>query len=140
MGQSKVEYLVSLAVALFLVSGLGAARAEDGNAMNGKKHFRQCGVCHSLEKGKTKVGPSLAGLFGRPAASVAGYRYSSSLAEAGEKGLVWDEEQVFAYLGDPTAFLKRYLDRRQVKNKMKNKFKKEAFRRDVIAYLRKAAR
>ncbi len=128
--------VAALMVALFVAA---PALSDDGDPLKGEKSFRQCGVCHSLKTGKTKVGPTLAGLFGRKAASIGGYKYSSALREAGDRGLVWDEDQVFSYLKNPTAFLKSYLGKDKISNKMKNKLKKEQIRRDIIAYLRQAA-
>ena len=53
---------------------------------NGQRQFvRKCSICHSLEPvgsdpgGARRAGPSLHGLFGRPAGTVAGYRYSDAL-------------------------------------------------------------
>ena len=62
------------------------------------------------------------------------------MKEAGEKGLVWNEENLFAYLEDPTKFLKGYLKQDKVSNKMKNKFKKKDLRLNIIAYLKEAAK
>jgi len=139
MRKNRVSGIVPVAALMVALFVAAPAFSDDGDPLKGKKSFRQCGVCHSLKMGKTKVGPSLAGLFGRKAASINGYKYSSALREAGDEGLVWDEEQVFSYLKNPTAFLKRYLGKDKISNKMKNKFKKEQFRRDIIAYLRQAA-
>ncbi|MEM7718302.1 MAG: c-type cytochrome [Pseudomonadota bacterium] len=49
---------------------------------NGERQYqRKCSICHSLtDDGARRAGPHLAGLFGRPAGSVAGYRYSDTVA------------------------------------------------------------
>ena len=124
-------------VATFSVSGAALA---DGDAAKGKKNFRQCKACHDVRAGRNKVGPSLHGLIGRTAGTAAKYKYSTGLKAAGAKGLTWDEKNLFTYLKDPSAFLKEYLGKKSVKNKMKNKYKKEGFRRDVIAYLMEATK
>ena len=42
--------------------------------------YKKCAKCHSLRKnGRRRSGPHLAGLFGRRAGSVPGYRYSAAL-------------------------------------------------------------
>ena len=126
-----------LAACLTLACGPALAA---GDAAKGKQDFKICNACHSLEAGKNRVGPSLHGLFGRKAGTAEGYHYSTGMKEAGEKGLVWNDETIFAYLADPHAFLKKYLNKSSVSNKMVNKFPKEEFRHDVIAYLKEATK
>ena len=110
------------------------------NAETGKSQFGQCRACHSLDKGKIGVGPSLNGVFGRTAGTAEKYSYSSDMKAAGEKGLKWDEANMFEYLADPAAFLKKYLNKDSVSNKMPNKFPNEDLRKNVIAYLKEAAK
>ena len=45
-----------------------------GDAAAGEAAFVQCKVCHSVEEGKVKLGPSLQKVIGRTAGSNAGYR------------------------------------------------------------------
>jgi cytochrome c len=130
--------IIVLVAAGFLATTAGAL--ADGDPEAGKKHFRQCGVCHGLEHNKRKIGPPLRDVIGRKAGSASGYKYSASFLEAGEKGLVWDKDNLMTYLENPTAFVKSFLGKDKVKIKMFNKFKKEAFRRDVIAYLEEASK
>jgi nitric oxide reductase subunit C len=70
----------------------GQPAASSGNADNGKKLFNEpviasagapgCATCHSLEKGKTLVGPSLAGIATDAANTVkeAGYKGKATTA------------------------------------------------------------
>ena len=51
-----------------------------------------------MEPGKTILGPSLAGIIGRKAASEAGYNYSPAMKQA---NFVWDAKTLDAYLSDP---------------------------------------
>jgi cytochrome c len=52
---------------------------------SGDKMFgQQCGACHSATPGETRVGPSLAGVVGRKAGTVAGYQYSAALKKSGQ--------------------------------------------------------
>jgi cytochrome c len=48
--------------------------------------------------GVNKVGPSLAGIVGRPAGSIPGFRYSE--ANKGS-GITWTEQELYVYLEDP---------------------------------------
>ena len=59
--------------------------------------------------------------------------YSDSMKEAGEAGLVWDEEHFVSYVQDPTAFLRDYLDDPKARGKMT--FKLTSGMEDVYAYL-----
>ncbi|MGF1658919.1 MAG: c-type cytochrome [Rubrimonas sp.] len=60
---------------------------------NGERQFvRKCSICHSLTPdGGRRAGPSLHGLFGRPAGTLASYDYSEALERA---TIVWTEETV----------------------------------------------
>jgi cytochrome c2 len=66
----------------------------------------------------------------RKAGSIEGFSYSPANKEAGSKGLVWTEENLFKYLENPMAFMP--------KTKMIfPEIKDEQDRKDVIAYLNK---
>jgi nitrite reductase (NO-forming) len=82
-------------VALFLYPLAGIAQDE---VAAGKKVFRKCQACHSVEAGVNKVGPSLAGVLGRKAGSVEKYNYSRPMKEA---AFAWDEAALDAFLADP---------------------------------------
>src|SRR5262245_10071559 len=84
--------LVSL-VALFAGSALAAV-----DPAKGEKIFAKCKACHTIEAGKNKIGPSLAGLIGRKAGTAEGYSYSDAMKNS---GLVWDEDTLFKYLENP---------------------------------------
>ena len=62
-------------------------------------------------------------MVGRAAGTVEGTRYGKSLVAAGEAGLVWDEEQMVAYLLDPKKFLQTYLDDSKARSKMSFKMR-----------------
>jgi hypothetical protein len=49
--------------------------------------------------------------------------------------LVWSEEMIVAYLEDPTAFLRDFLQDPRARAKMAFRLRKEQDRRDVVAYL-----
>lgn len=132
-----MKFASAIVAALMLSLSAGPGHADaDGDAAKGKKQFSRCKSCHSVKEGKNKIGPSLFGIVGRPAAGAAKYKYSAGLKAAGEKGLKWDEDTLKKYLKNPTAFLKEYLGVKSVKNKMKNKYRKESLRENIIAYLK----
>lgn len=126
----------SLLFFIFLSISASAQSFSDGDIAKGKKLFRKCAACHQIGEGaKNRVGPILTGVIGRPAASVEGYKYGKHLKQAGEDGLVWSKEEIFAWLGNPKKFLSEKLDDKKAKTKMSLRLKKEAQRYDVIAYL-----
>ena len=124
-----------LASALIVgLSGLAPVSAQ--TADEGEKVFGKCKACHQIGEGaKSRTGPILTGVVGRPAASIEGFKYSKSLRAAGEAGLVWDAETLDAWLTDPSKFLKTRLDDKKAKAKMSFRLKDPADRAAVIAFL-----
>ena len=120
---------VFAALALAFVATLGSGQAlAEGDAAKGKKVFNKCKSCHSLEAGKNKIGPSLANIVGRAAASVEGYKYSKAMKNS---DLTWDEATLSSFLKKPKKFLKG--------TKMSfGGIKSEDKRNDLIAYLKEA--
>jgi len=74
------------------------AAAQDPAEAGGGLFKSRCASCHSLEPGRNRVGPSLAGVFGRRAGAVDGARYSPAMAAS---GIVWDAAALDAYLANP---------------------------------------
>jgi cytochrome c len=71
-----------------------------------QRDFMNCRFCHTFEQGAAHgVGPNLHRVFGRRAASVAGFYYSPALISAGRGGLSWDEGSIDRLLADPEGFL-----------------------------------
>jgi cytochrome c len=64
--------------------------------------FARCRSCHVLDEGVNRVGPSLYGIFGRPAGSVEGFRYSEANTNS---GVVWSGETMFEYLENPREYI-----------------------------------
>ncbi len=115
----------------FLIAAMAAA---EGDPAAGERAFRQCAACHTLD-GTHRVGPSLAGIFGRTAGTADGFRYSPDIVAAGEAGVVWDAETIFTYLDNPTEFLKAATGKDRIQTRMPNRYPDEGMRRDIIAYL-----
>jgi cytochrome c len=123
----KIKGCLPVLVASVIAVASHSAAAE-GDVAKGEKLFKRCAACHSLEAGKKKIGPSLAGVFGRKAGTVEGFKYSKAMMAS---DIVWDEETIDQYLEKPKTFIP--------KNKMAFPgFKKPEQRADVIAYLKEA--
>src|ERR1700675_1285476 len=86
---------MSLAWLASAATSAGAPTAED---------FSRCAGCHSTQAGQNKIGPSLAGVFGRTSGSVPGYSYSAALKNA---RLTWDEQTLDKFLQNPGGLLHR---------------------------------
>lgn len=125
------------APAILLALSLPALAA--GDAEKGEKEFRKCKSCHAISTDEEtfvkggRTGPNLYGVIGRTAGTVEDFRYGDSIVAAGEAGLVWDEENIAAYLQDPKAFLVEHLGDDGAKSKMTFKLRKNS--EDVAAYL-----
>lgn len=108
-----------------------------GDAEKGKSVFGKCKACHTIADPEGEVlvkggrtGPNLYGMIGKTAGT-GDFRYSKSLIAAGEAGVVWDEEQIAAFVADPRGYLKAL----GVSNKTKMTFKLRKGGEDVAAYL-----
>ena len=86
------------ALAFLALSGSCVPAAD---AEHGKVLFVACAACHS--EGPDALGPSLKGVVGRKSAALEDFRYSSAMKRA---NLVWDEDNLRAYIKDPQAKVK----------------------------------
>ncbi|WP_416537508.1 MULTISPECIES: c-type cytochrome [Phaeobacter] len=100
---------------------------------NGERQFmRKCSICHALGPGESrKAGPSLYDVFGRPAGTLAGYRYSQVLDGS---DIIWGEATIDAlfdlgpdhYIPGSKMPMQRITDPQD--------------RRDLIAFLKRATK
>lgn len=119
-----------LSAAALAVALTGGYAQADGDAAAGEKVFKKCKTCHSLEAGKNMVGPSMAGIIGRAAGTVDGYKYSDAMAGS---GITWNEDTLKQFLADPKGTV--------AGNKMTFPgLKKEDDLENVVAYLKEAAK
>jgi cytochrome c len=104
--------------------GSEAVTTGDGNAVRGKAVFeKRCTGCHAMDA--DREGPRLAGVFGRKAGSVVGFRYSAGLKDS---GITWNDATLERWLSDPDLVVKD--------NNMSFGVPKAEERRDLIAYLK----
>ncbi|MBI1777309.1 MAG: cytochrome c family protein [Proteobacteria bacterium] len=117
----------SLGVLLALLGLLPIRPAlADGDTAAGRKAFSQCIACHRAEEGKNLIGPSLFGVYGRPAASVQDFSYSPAMKNS---KITWDDASLDKYLENPMAVVR---GGRMAFPGVKNATQ----RADVIAYLK----
>ena len=97
-GLDDVAYAWPVALLDTFDATMGQERSflRDADTMsNGERQFmRKCSICHALDDGPSrKAGPTLHGLFGRPAGTVAGYAYSPILTGS---DIVWGAQTIDA--------------------------------------------
>lgn len=114
-------------VVVALVTRMAAAA---GDPDRGAKLFRACAPCHSLQPDRNMTGPSLAGIWGRKAGTLASFdRFSPVLKSA---DVVWDADTLDRWLEDPAQFIPH--------NRMTFQGIPEAkARADLVAYLKVAS-
>ena len=78
---------------------IASAKVEDG-----KKVFKKCAACHSINKGgSNKIGPNLWNILGKQSGSVANYKYSKAMT-AHKKS--WTFEEMNGFLISPKKWIK----------------------------------
>ena len=121
---SFIKYVLIIIGMIIIILTVSIANTAD--PVKGKKVFKKCVACHSLQEGKNKIGPSLYNLLGRKAGSVDGYKYSKAMKNS---DVVWDEKSLNKFLTKPRKFIK--------KTKMSFRgIKKKSLRDDIISYLK----
>lgn len=88
-----MKYALTLAAIVVAMATSAAA------APTGQQVFEQrCTVCHSLQPAPGKMGPPLAGVAGRKAASAPGFAYSTALKAS---NITWTPERLDAFIKAP---------------------------------------
>ncbi len=97
-----------------------------GNVEDGKKVFKKCAACHSINAGGgNKIGPKLWNVMFRPVGSISDYKYSKALSTYNKE---WTWEEMNGFLIKPAKWIKG--------NKMGFAgLKKEQDRASVMLYL-----
>lgn len=127
-----------LAVMAFALATPGFA----ADPAKGEASFKKCKSCHSIiapdgtevQKGG-KTGPNLWGKVGNPVASDPDFKYGAGILAARDKGAVWTEAELTAYLQDPNAWVKTASGDAGATSKMTFKLPKAEEAADVAAYL-----
>ncbi|MFN3277882.1 MAG: c-type cytochrome [Paracoccus hibiscisoli] len=119
-----------------------AVAQETGDPVAGESEFRKCRACHMIQdasgtdivKGGA-TGPNLWNIIGAPIAEEEGYRYGDGLlaAKAANPDLVWTEEEMIAYVTDPTVWVREKSGDDSARSKMT--FKLNRNQADLAAYL-----
>jgi cytochrome c len=125
----KKCHCLLLAGAVVLISAAVGPAGAEGDAKRGASVYRACVACHSLERDVHLSGPSLAGLWGKKAASIADFpRYSKALKS---QEFFWDETTMDAWVKNPAAFVAdNYMTFRGIRD--------DKARGDLIAFLKLA--
>lgn len=80
-----------------------AVRLASSDAGKGQAAAKQCGACHTFEKGgPNRVGPNLYGIVDRAKGSVAGFNYSAALKA---KGGAWTYDDLDHFIAAPKGYL-----------------------------------
>jgi cytochrome c len=116
----------SITLAVVFAFGHSALSPAAGDPVHGAMIYRQCMLCHSLDK--NEIGPRHRNVFGRKAGSVADYDYSAALKAS---NIVWNETTLEQWLTSPQALVPG--------TKMTVSLSNEQDRADVIAFLKEKA-
>jgi len=116
---------LSYLLLVFATTSPGWAADSIGDPAAGKSVIGRCSGCHSIEPNHNMIGPSLAGVVGRPVASVPGFAYSPALVKG--RGATWTMTTLDAYLASPA---KAYPG-----NRMGFSVPDPRTRADIVAYL-----
>src|SRR5260221_6073400 len=87
------------------IAALGAAFtaciafAADDAARGKTTYEANCAACHTVTPGRQGFGPSLAGVVGRDAGTLEGYKFSSAMSQS---GLRWDAKKLDEFLAGST--------------------------------------
>ena len=123
--------IAALGAGGLMASGDRSFLRDPSGMDNGERQFqRKCSICHTLgPEGLRRAGPTLFGIFGRPAGGVSGYKYSRVLREA---GFVWNETTIDALFDEGPA---RFVPGSKMPMQ---RIAKPDDRNDLIAFLRHA--
>jgi len=110
-----------------LVCLFASQSAFAGDIAKGKKAFKKCASCHSIDNGgKNKSGPNLYDILNRGIATNEKFKYSKKLVSFANDNPLWTPELMNLWLENSQKLVKG--------SKMRVKVKKETDRENLIAY------
>jgi cytochrome c len=83
-----------------ILAGLG--ERDQARFRNGRRVAVPCWTCHDLKGAVKKVGPSLAGVYGRRSGLAPDYEGSPAMISA---TIEWDDRSLAAFLSNPSGFV-----------------------------------
>ena len=122
---SRIECRAAIFSAL-IVASFGSPTLAESDPQKGARTFNHfCSPCHSVNPERHMTGPSLAGIVGRKAGSIAGFeRYSKALPQS---SIAWNEQTLAAWVTNPQALV--------AGTAMPGIDADEQARMDIVAYL-----
>ncbi len=130
------------AATAILLASAAMAHAQAGDPEAGESEFRKCRSCHMIQDDQGndivrggRIAPNLWNIIGSPAAHQEDYRYGDGLLAVREANpdFVWTEEEMIAYVTDPTAWVREKSGDDRARSKMT--FKLNANQADLAAFL-----
>lgn len=109
----------NLAIALGVIAfGVGAVSQAKADC-DIPAPLNPCKMCHELVHGHPakSTGPNISEVYGSKAMVSPEFAYSAAVKKAAEKGLVWTDENLNAYLLDQHGFLAKF-NGEELPNKM----------------------
>lgn len=107
-----MKYLTILALSLVAIAATGEAgfgqpvpgwSVLEAEQIAGRQVFNDhCAACHAPKSGARVHAPSLRGVVGRRAGTVAGFPYSEAMKKS---GLVWTEDNLRKWIADNTSLV-----------------------------------
>lgn len=93
-----MKFAGAMTLGLVALGLTGQPALAAGDAAKGKLVFARCAVCHGTKAGEKRLGPTMAGVFGRKAGTMPGFAYSPAMKKFAGK---WDTRTLDSYLAKP---------------------------------------
>ncbi len=128
-------------IALLIVAIVSLPAFAGGDADAGRAFFNQkCGGCHALSPDTNHYAPNLNCIIGRAAGSAPFSAYTPDMKALEASGLIWDHQNLDAFLTDPKIFARERLQKPDATILMQVDVAEAAERRNVIAYIESRCR